>query len=108
MSNPNPVHRFQPGVSGNPGGRPKREWTWAGLLEDAVNEMLESKDGTKIEAKKAIAKRIARMAVEGDIMAQREIMNRMEGMPKQGVEHSGSIDLPQPIYGGKSTDKPNI
>jgi len=93
MANPHPSTDFKPGVSGNPGGRPKRDWTWSGLFEDALKEELETKEGKKIEAKHAIVKRMIRMAVEGDNMAQREIMNRMEGMPKQGIDLGDDTDL---------------
>lgn len=85
---------FVKGQSGNPGGRPKREWTWSGLLADAVEEELTTKDGVKDNAKSFITKRLVRMAIDGDIQAQKEIMNRMDGMPKQSIEHSGDEDSP--------------
>ena len=42
--------------------------------------------GEKIEAKKAVAKRLVRMAVEGDINAIKELANRIEGMPRQATD----------------------
>lgn len=85
---------FPKGVSGNPGGRPKREWTWAGLLAEAVEEELTSKDGIKDKAKQFIMKRLVRMAIDGDIQAIRELTNRMDGMPVQKNVHAGDEENP--------------
>lgn len=93
---------FKKGQSGNPGGRPKMPWTFMGLYKEELEQILTTKDGKQIEAKRAVAKRLVQMAIEGDIQAIRELGNRVEGMPKQSLEHSGEISLPTPIYGGKS------
>jgi len=74
-------HRWKPGESGNPNGRPKRGWTWADLLEEAAEEVLTAKDGQMISAKKAIAKRLLKMGVEGDRQAIKDIMDRTDGYP---------------------------
>ena len=34
MANPNPLNQFKPGQTGNPKGRPKREWNWSGLIKN--------------------------------------------------------------------------
>jgi hypothetical protein len=86
MANPNPTHKFQKGESGNPGGRPKREWTFMGLYEEELEKILTTKDGQQIEAKKAVAKRLVQMAIEGDINAIKELANRIEGMPQQKTD----------------------
>lgn len=81
---------FQPGQSGNPGGRPKRGWNWAKLFEEAVDEELTTKDGKMTaQAKQFIVKKLVRMAVDGDMTAVKEIINRMDGMPKQSTEIGG-------------------
>lgn len=85
---------FQKGQSGNPGGRPKRDWTWSGLIAQELENELTAKDGTKGKYKDFVVKRLVRMAIDGDIQAQKEIMNRMDGMPKQSIEHSGDEDNP--------------
>lgn len=94
MANPNPTYSFPKGVSGNPGGRPKKEWTWSGLLEEAMEEELTTVDGKTDKVKKFITKRLVKMAIDGDLSAQKEIMNRMEGMPKQSMELSGNEESP--------------
>lgn len=93
----NVATQFKPGQSGNPNGAPKKSWTWSGLLE-AVGEEIETKSGKKF--KDLVSKRLWIDAINGSLGAQKEIMNRMEGMPKQSTEHSGSIAIP--ILGGQT------
>ena len=77
--NRRPDGTFGPGNIANPKGRPPRGWTWADLLEEAAEEVLTAKDGQKISAKKAITKRLLMMAVEGDRLAIKDIMDRTDG-----------------------------
>ena len=86
---------FKPGQTGNPNGRPKRTWTWASLYEKAVEE-LEGKE----QVKDAVAKKLAELASKGDIVAIKELANRMDGMPKQTID--ATVITPEPIYGSKS------
>ena len=37
--------------------------------------------GEKMKASEAVAKRVIKMAIDGDIQAIRELTNRMDGMP---------------------------
>ena len=85
---------FKPGQSGNPSGRPKREWTWASLLEQ-VGEEIEPKSKQKF--KDLVSKKLWIKAVNGDVMAIKEILNRMDGMPPQRNIHEGDEDNPIPI-----------
>lgn len=71
---------FKKGQSGNPGGRPKRDWSWAKLLEDAVNEK-EEKTGKTF--RELVAKRVVVDAANGNINAIKELINRMDGFPLQ-------------------------
>lgn len=90
---------WKAGQSGNPAGRPKREWTWKDLLEEAAEEMIEIKnnDGkaTRWAFKKVIARKVLSEAAKGNIGAMRELMNRMDGMPNQKVEAKleGGVNL---------------
>ena len=100
MSNPNPQNQFKPGNNANPKGRPKREWTWAGLYQKAVEE--KAKEG-KGKVKDSIARKLAELADRGDVVAIKELANRMDGMPTQAVDHTTKGEkLPTPIYGGKA------
>jgi len=78
---------FKKGESGNPGGRPKKDWTWASLIEEAVEEEYTTKDGLRTDkGKKFIAKKLVHMAIDGDIQAIKEISNRMDGLPAQSMD----------------------
>ena len=85
MANKAPVNMWKKGdKSPNPFGRPKREWTWASLFEEAMEEeMADASEGKKNKIKKIITKKLAKMAMSGDITAIKEITNRMDGMPTQ-------------------------
>jgi hypothetical protein len=99
MANPNPRNQFQKGESGNPKGRPKRDWTWAGLMEEASEEALES-GKTK---KEILVDKIFELALKGDMMAIKEVFNRMDGLPAKSVDvTTGNEPLPVPIFGGLS------
>ena len=74
---------FKPGQSGNPGGRPKKEWTWAKLLEE-VGEEVEPK--SKKKYKELVSKRLWVACVNGNIHAIKELFNRMDGMPLRHVD----------------------
>lgn len=90
---------FIKGKSGNPGGRPKRDWTWASLYEEEVNKKLTGTDGSSIDAKEAVARRVIKMAIEGDIQAIKELTNRMDGMPPQDLTSGGEkIDTNIHVY----------
>lgn len=77
---------FVKGQSGNPSGRPKRDWSWGKLLEE-VGEQVEAKSGKKF--RELVGLRLWAEAANGNVMAIKEIMNRMDGMPKQGLELGG-------------------
>jgi hypothetical protein len=79
--------RFKPGQSGNPGGRPKKT-----PLADACRELLNKPapdDPSGRSYAEAIAERLARKALAGDISAAREIADRAEGKARQAMELGG-------------------
>jgi hypothetical protein len=81
--------RFQPGVSGNPGGRPKMR-----ILSDmlaAIGCEVEPKSGKtwfQLAAEALVSK-----AFRGDVQAFREIADRVDGRSIQSVELSGPDGL---------------
>ena len=87
--------QFKPGQSGNPNGRPPKAWTMSTLIEEALEEV-EEQSGKPF--KHLVAKRLAKMAVSGDIQAIKEINDRIDGRPKQAIDHTtNGKDLPTPI-----------
>lgn len=78
----NPDNYFKPGQSGNPKGRPKRDWTVQSLIEEAMEES----DESGIPAKKIIYQKLVNLAKRGDIQAVKEINQRLDGMPQQKTD----------------------
>lgn len=85
-----PKTAWKPGESGNPGGRPKKGNTWADILEE-VGEQIEKKSGKTF--KSLVSKRLWVECVNGNVTAIKELMNRMDGMPKQNVGVEGSVTV---------------
>lgn len=109
---------FKPGQTGNPNGRPKKDWTWKDLLQEAAEEMMEvkkkDKNGNTVVTgrralKELVARKLLTAAAGGNIQAANVLMNRMEGMPKQQIEQSGEVnlninDMLGKVYGSTESD----
>lgn len=77
---------FQPGKSGNPGGRPKSK-----ILSDAYKRRLTDLVPNDPEGRtyaEFIAARVVLAAAGGDMQAAKELADRTEGKPKQTVQLS--------------------
>jgi hypothetical protein len=75
--------RWQPGQSGNPGGRPAFK-----ELNRACREILSSPmpGFPKRTYAEGIAERLATAALSGNVSAAQELADRAEGRPRQAVE----------------------
>jgi hypothetical protein len=86
--------RFQPGTSGNPGGRPSRtpftDAIW-GAIDLTVSELkIESTDLAPV----ALVKRLYSEAIGGKTPAAAELINRIEGTPRRAEPGpSGPIEI---------------
>lgn len=78
---------FQKGVSGNPGGRPKKALSLTGILA----AQLEKKGPDGQRNKDAIVQKLIQLARSGDRYAAEFIIERIDGKLTQPIEHSGSI-----------------
>ncbi len=78
MPFPNEETQFKPGQSGNPHGRPKK----ATPITDRFVELLHKANGEKLQA---IAESWMDQAIEGDMIAIKEALNRVEGKPPESV-----------------------
>ena len=76
---------FKKGKSGNPKGRPKGSVTkpWTDALRLAVNRTIRDEQGRKRRRLNVIAEAAARAAEQGDMLAIREIGDRLEGKVSQ-------------------------
>ena len=75
----NPPHRFQPGQSGNPKGRPKS----GKAISDLVRAELAGNKG------KALARVLVREALAGNMVALGMVLDRVEGKCPQIIEAPG-------------------
>jgi hypothetical protein len=79
--------RILPGFSGNPKGRPKGSLSLVKLLKDELEREIENEEGTDKTsyATLLIRKMLRKAVIEGDTMMIKDIINRIDGMPKQTV-----------------------
>ena len=76
--------QFQPGQSGNPGGRPR-----TAPLSAACRELLNAPVPNDPQARtyaQVIAAKLAKKAMRGDVESARELANRAEGKARQSLE----------------------
>ena len=85
---------FQPGISGNPNGRPKKGYS----ISETFREMFNNDPDIKIR----LAQKILDKALGGDITACKLIWSYMDGLPNQQTEII-SRTPPSPIMGGTAT-----
>lgn len=73
---------FQPGQSGNPGGRPKDK-----PFRDALRMELAALGENDPRALRGLARKLLASAADGDntLAAIREVADRLDGKPAQGI-----------------------
>jgi len=84
--------QFKPGQSGNPKGRPKLPAIYKDSL---IKIMLEKEDGVIILEK--ILRSLRDQAIEGNVRAIQEILDRIIGKPQQFIDHTSDgekINIP--------------
>jgi len=80
---------FQKGVSGNPNGRPPKEFSMTNALKELLSE---HNPETKIERYKELLNKALTMAMRGDGDMLKYLINRIEGMPK-GSETNVAVQV---------------
>lgn len=83
-------HRFQPGQSGNPKGRPKGAKNTATLLREILDRRIKVRTGgtpRKITVREAILTRFAESSLKGDTKAASFLLQRYD-MPEGAQEHA--------------------
>jgi len=83
--------RFKKGVSGNPNGRPVGSVSVVGEIKKKLLEC--PPDQTKTYLDLLVARYFKQTIQEGDAQLIRDLINRVDGMPKQSNELSGSLSL---------------
>lgn len=95
MGNPHPPvqkGRWQKGKSGNPLGRPKRGWTVKEMIENAMEEYTLTGPDAGKQAKQIVYEALVKLGKKGDILAIKEINNRLDGMPEAAVDITSGGD----------------
>lgn len=106
MEFPNDNTKFKPGQSGNPNGRPKGARSLSTILREMLEEEIDVNiDGVKSrkQFQEVIIRKLLKKANDGDIRAIVEVFDRVEGKPKQEVDHKATIQ-DQRIDESKLTD----
>lgn len=82
---------FAKGQSGNPAGRPRKNEE----MRAALRRALAATDATGQKNKDAVAQALVREARNGNVLAVREIFDRIDGKVKDetAVDHGGKIEV---------------
>ena len=94
MNNEN-LTPFKKGQSGNPKGRPPKEYCLTDILRaQGELEDVETPAG-KIARKQAIAQKLWSMAMGGDVQSLKYVYDRIDGKPRESIDldHSGGVNI---------------
>jgi len=83
--------RFPPGVSGNPDGRPIGSISIVALLKRKLEEIPEGQQHTYGSI--LVQKIIQKCLDDGDTSMIRDLISRVDGMPKQSIEQTGEVRI---------------
>lgn len=103
VTNRNPDGTFGPGNIANPNGRPKGK-TFSGYLRELLEEI---DPDTKKENFRILSEALFKTAKKGDVQAIKEFADRLDGRPKQAIEHSGEIKGNTIVFTDFSNDTEN-
>ncbi len=79
-------NKWEKGKSGNPKGRPKKEYCLTDILKEQGNIADVETPAGMITRKNAIAKKLWAMAMSGDVAALKYLYDRVDGKPMQQIE----------------------
>lgn len=77
----------------NKNGAPKRQWTWEGTYQKAVDKSAD--DGRPV--KEHVAEALIAEALKGNVNAIKELADRMDGKPDQRTDITSGGDKLEPI-----------
>lgn len=88
MANPNPVGKWKKGQSGNPNGRPPKDYS----LSEILIKKLKQKGRNDKEEREILIEKLLELAHGGDLQAIKYIYDRLEGKPSESIKHEGELD----------------
>ena len=90
-------NQWEKGKSGNPKGRPKKEYCLTDILKEQGNIEDVETPQCMISRKQAIAKKLWALAMSGDISALKYLYDRIDGTPKQTIA-TAITQIDNPIH----------
>lgn len=91
---------FKKGKSGNPSGRPLGSFSLVAMLKNKLQE--HAKDMGRDEKETyahVLVEKVINLAINGDTALIKDLINRVDGMPQQKLDHT-SDGKPIAILGG--------
>lgn len=86
-----PFTKGSPNINRN--GRPRKGQTMTDILSKVLEEKSVKYQDRQITGKEAAARKLLELAMSGDVPALRYLIDRMDGPPKQEIQHSGGISV---------------
>lgn len=81
---------FQPGVSGNPKGKPKGARHFSTLIREAIKKVAEGDDEP---ADRLIVKQLVERAKKGDLAAIDRVIDRVDGKAEQNINLDADVTI---------------
>lgn len=89
--------KFIKGFSGNPAGKPKG--SGISITTEIKKKLKECPEGSKATYLQLLLNRIFKSAIQdGDVAMIKDLINRVDGMPKQAIDHTSDGDKIESIY----------
>ena len=82
--------RLLPGNTANPNGRPKGSFSLVEMIKNKLQEIPEGKDKTYAEY--FVEQIMKKSVIEGDTSMMKDMINRVDGMPRQNIGLDGGAD----------------
>ena len=95
--------RIKQGFTGNPNGRPKGSVSVVSVLKSKLEEVPEGQQKTYLEL--LVAQMLKKAIAEGDVSMIKDIINRIDGMPKQDLNIEGDREYIVNIITDGKNDK---
>lgn len=87
---------------------PKSDKIWADAVRKAVNDLSDEEDPDnktkKLKYINVLARNLVKSAAGGDMQAMKEVGDRLDGKPRQAVEHMGEGGGPVVLWGGAPSE----
>jgi hypothetical protein len=80
-----PFKKGDPNI--NRKGRPKKGMSWSEVLKELCDEEVNAGD-SRLTKMQAIGHKIIKKAFDGDLDAAKILMDRIDGKPRQAIDHT--------------------